>query len=316
MAARSASTVGRGIRPATSRAATSCRTPVGVPSSPRRITPPSGSGVDSPTPPAASAAWLASSEWWSCAQSATRRPGAARSRSSAVGQRPRRSGSHPAPSIHASPAGCAAAASRTRATSTSIESASSSWTRARASAASTRCRWESVRPGTAASSGPSSMTRVPGPVAASTSPTLPAATTRPFAMPMASTQPGPSSPARVAIRPRTTRVACGTAGSGGQEGLMTGSSSPLSAGAGARGDDRRRVGRHRQRASAAASGVATHPAASAGGAAATPGFCCRSGDAPPRGRPAARRRPGPGRRPSSGPSTSPSSPPAAAGRGG
>ena len=54
--------------------------------------------------------------------------------------------------------------------------------------------------------------RVPGPAAASTSSRVPAATTRPSAIPIASTQPGPSSPARVAIRPRTTSVARGVVG--------------------------------------------------------------------------------------------------------
>ena len=53
----------------------------------------------------ASAARLTQSEWWSWAQIATCRPGTTASRSSAVGQRPNRSGSQPWPSIQRSPSG-------------------------------------------------------------------------------------------------------------------------------------------------------------------------------------------------------------------
>ena len=52
--------------------------------------------------PSRSAARLARSAWWSCAQSAHRRPGATGSRSAAVGQRPQRSESQPWPSSQAS----------------------------------------------------------------------------------------------------------------------------------------------------------------------------------------------------------------------
>ena len=68
--------------------ADSSRTPSGSSSGPRRMTPPAGSGVDRSMPAMASAARLARSAWWSCAHSATGRPGATRSRSAAVGQPP------------------------------------------------------------------------------------------------------------------------------------------------------------------------------------------------------------------------------------
>ena len=277
------------------------------PSSPRRITPPSGSGVDSPTPPAASAAWLASSAWWSCAQSATRRPGAARSRSSAVGQRPRRSGSQPAPSIQASAGGLRAAAARTRATSTSIESASSSWTRARASAASARCRCESVRPGTAASSGPSSMTRVPGPRRGVDVADAPGRHDAPVGdadrldparavVTGEGRDPAPDDEARV--RHGRLRVSGGVDDRVVVVGLRRG----------------RRSGR------STAVGRSTASARVAAGAGRLPGPPRRASPRPPvphlEVRLQRRPRPGRGRPASSGPSTSPSSPPAAAGRAG
>ena len=151
----------RGSRP------DSCRTPVGRPVASRRITPPAGSARRSSTPASTSAAGLATSAWWSWAQSATSRPGAARSRSSAVGHRPRASGSHPPPSIQASPSpACRRRARRPPrgpgATSSSIDAQPSSSTRDRSSAASARCRWASVRPGIATSSSRSSQAARPG----------------------------------------------------------------------------------------------------------------------------------------------------------
>ena len=213
MAARSASTVGRGIAARDEPRGDLVQDAGGlaVLAAPDHAARPDRASTR-PTPPAASAAWLASSAWWSCAQSATRRPGAARSRSSAVGQRPRRSASQPAPSIHASAAGCAAAAARTRATSTSIESASSSWT-----LAARQRRLDEVQVGVGqARDGRLVRPELDDARARSGRGLDVADASRPprrarRAIAIASTQPGPSSPARVAIRPRTTRVACGTA---------------------------------------------------------------------------------------------------------
>ena len=71
----------------TSRAAASCRTPSGSPSASRRMMPPGGSGVaavDARRPRARRGS--PSRAWWSCAQSATRRPG--RDPLEVVGRRP------------------------------------------------------------------------------------------------------------------------------------------------------------------------------------------------------------------------------------
>ena len=114
MASASSSAVGGGTWIVTSRVAVSYRTPSGVPSAVaagRRRR----SGSSAPKPPRASAAWLAHRAWWSCAQMLARRPGATRSRSSAVGQPPQRSLSQPWPSSQASGGSAAwAAASRSR----------------------------------------------------------------------------------------------------------------------------------------------------------------------------------------------------------
>ncbi len=209
MSARTASAITVGSGGGTSeeprRVADSCSTPVARPSWSRRITPPGGSARPSSIPASAIAARLASSAWWSWAQRATRRPGAASSRSSAVGQRPSRSGSHPPPSIH--PSSRAIAVARTRSISSSMERQPSSATCVAASAASARCRCASVRPGTATSSSARVLRRVPGPDTPSTSESEPAATTRPREIAIASTHPGPLSPARVAILPTMRRSA-------------------------------------------------------------------------------------------------------------
>ena len=75
----------------------------------------------------------------------------------------------------------------------------SSWRVARAAAA--RCRWASVRPGIATSSGSRSRRSVCGSARVSRSIADPAKATRPSRIPMASTQPKPASPPSVAIRP-------------------------------------------------------------------------------------------------------------------
>ena len=160
----SASVEGGGIRRVTSRAAVSCRTPVGRRrrrgGSRRRR----GPRVAASTPASASARRLASSAWWSWAQSATRRPGAAASRSAAVGHRPSRSASQPAAldpgrrvrvSRRGRPHGGHQLVDRRARPRAS--------TRRRSSAASARWRWASVRPGTATSSGPRTRRRVPRP---------------------------------------------------------------------------------------------------------------------------------------------------------
>ena len=207
-ATASAMTAGRGGGTSEDprRVADSCSTPVGRPSRSRRITPPGGSAAPSSIPASAIAAWLASSAWWSWAQRATRRPGAASSRSAAVGQRPSRSGSHPPPSIHSSSTRQSPRPARARSARRSTRQPSSA-TCVAASAASARWRCASVRPGTATSSSARTIRRVPGPATPSTSASDPAATTRPRAIAIASTHPGPSSPARVAILPTTTRSA-------------------------------------------------------------------------------------------------------------
>ena len=84
-ASRSASAIG-GMWTVTRRVAASCRTPSASPSASRRMTPPAGSGVSRSRRPPSSAARLASSAWWSCAQSAQRRPG--RDGLEVVGRRP------------------------------------------------------------------------------------------------------------------------------------------------------------------------------------------------------------------------------------
>ena len=182
----------------------------GCPASSRRITPPCGSERRSSIPASARARALTSSAWWSWAQSATRRPGAARSRSAAVGQRPSVSGSQPPPSIQPSLAGASAAAARTRVDQLVDRPRSPrAPTREPASAASTRWRCASVRPGDrdlVVARGRAR--RVPGPGERprrrrAIPPRRPARRRSRSPRP----SPGPSAPASVAILPTTTRSA-------------------------------------------------------------------------------------------------------------
>ena len=195
-----------GMWTVTSPAAASRSTPVGAPSSARRITPPAGSGVVASSPAVCSAPWLTSRPWWSCAHSATRRPGATRSRSSAVGQRPHRSTSQPNPSSHASGSVNRPWAAPMSAIPSSSESAAWRSTWRAAIPASARCRCASVRPGIATWSGSSTIRSVSGSARVSRYTSEPANATRPSRIPIASTHPKPSlaSSARVAIRPVTS----------------------------------------------------------------------------------------------------------------
>ena len=152
-----------GWRSMTSRVADSSRTPSGSPSGVRRMTPPDGSGVSRVTPAASRPAWLTRRAWWSCAQSAQRRPGATVSRSSAVGQPPQRSTSQPWPWSHAAGSVSARWAARTCCEAVG-ERRGIGQVDLAASTAATRARWRcaSVRPGIATSSGSRAIRSVNG----------------------------------------------------------------------------------------------------------------------------------------------------------
>ena len=163
--------------------------------------PPAGSGVVRSTRARASAAWLARSAWWSWAHRAQGRPGAARSRSAAVGQPPQRSESQPWPSSQVDGSVTAAWAARIHESPALSVAASDRSTWCVATAALARCRCASVNPGSATSSGSRAIRSVNGSARVSRSTSEPAKATRPSRIPMASTQPKPDEPASVAIRP-------------------------------------------------------------------------------------------------------------------
>ena len=165
----------------------------------------------SPIPASSSADRLAQRAWWSWLQSATGRPGASCSSSSAVGQPPSWSMDQPSPSSHPCAVPCRRAGGvdgRDGTPGPRIGRAGRpAGHPARPTAAMPRCRCASVMPGIAQVPRGRRQRSVRGPASTSASIRSPAWTTLPPAMAMASTQPRPDAPPSVAMRPTMTRSA-------------------------------------------------------------------------------------------------------------
>ena len=175
----------------------------------RRITPPSGSGVERSIPAAASAAWLAQSAWWSKARSATSRPGATRSRSCGGRPAPQRRWSQPPPRIQPGARELRRPRRRCARAPRRPSSPASGRPARAASAAPVDVEMGVGQPGDRDLAGleldPAGCAGRPASRARSAEP---AKATLPSRIPTASTQPKPDAPANVAIRP-VTRVSRG-----------------------------------------------------------------------------------------------------------
>ena len=189
----------------------SCRTPVGRPVASRRITPPAGIGaalVDAGLDERRGAGERARGGRGPRARPAgpgRRARGRRRSASGRAASGSQPAALDPARRRPAPRRGRRADPARRARRSTRSPRAS---TRDRASAASARCRWASVRPGIATSSRREvQAARARDRPGLRRRPRRPAATTRPPRTAIASTHPGPSAPASVAILPTTTRSA-------------------------------------------------------------------------------------------------------------